>query len=101
MELEFRRICDGYNYQNMKMNFDIVMSSKLCNSAGLQLADLVARPLGIKILNPDKENRAFEVIKTKIHKSDNGKIDGVGLKVFPKKSKQGRVKEEFGIVGNR
>lgn len=84
LELEFRRICDGNNYQNTNMNFQIVMSNKLSNSAGLQLADLVARPIGIKTLRPEKENRAFEIIKSKFHKNEQGNFDGIGFKVFPK-----------------
>ncbi len=83
LELEFRRVCDGNNYGNIKMNFDIVMSNKLCNSAGLQLADLVARPIGIKTLKPEKENRAFEIIKSKFHKNRFDNFDGVGFKIFP------------------
>jgi hypothetical protein len=83
LELEFRRVCDGNNYDNIKMNFDIIMSSKLCNSAGLQLADLVARPIGRRILKPNQENRAFEIIKSKFYKNKFGNFDGVGLKIFP------------------
>lgn len=87
LELEFRRIRDGDNYRNEKMNFEIIMSNKMSNSAGLQLADLVARPIGIKTLRPEKENRAFEVIKAKFHKDKNDNFDGVGFKIFPKNYK--------------
>lgn len=44
LELEFRRICDGANYKNEKLNFEILFADKKSNSAGLQLADLVASP---------------------------------------------------------
>jgi len=83
LELEFRRICSGHNYQNIEMPFEIVMANKQSNSAGLQLADLVARPIGISILKPEQENRAYEIIKTKFHRKNNGDVNGVGLKVFP------------------
>lgn len=83
LELEFRRICDGNNYQNMQLPFDIVMVNKMSNSAGLQLADLVARPLGLSIFKPKQENRAYEIIKTKFHNNGNGEFNGIGLKVFP------------------
>lgn len=83
LELEFRRICDGQNYSKESMPFEIVMANKMSNSAGLQLADLIARPIGLSVLKPGQENRAFEIIKKKFHKNSFGKVDGVGLKVYP------------------
>ena len=44
LELEFRRICDGNNPGNRQLPFDVVFADKKTNLAGLQLADLVARP---------------------------------------------------------
>ena len=35
-------------------------AEKSANVPGLQLADLCARPIGIKILRPDAKNRAFD-----------------------------------------
>src|SRR5262245_43093412 len=46
LELEFRRICDGANRLGIALPFDVVFADKRVNSAGLQLADLVARPIG-------------------------------------------------------
>lgn len=83
LELEFRRICDGDNYPNIQLPFDIILANKMSNSAGLQLADLVARPIGLKVLKPELENRAYEIIKTKFHKNGFGTFEGVGLKNFP------------------
>mgnify|MGYP002713091324 CR=1 FL=1 len=83
LELEFRRICDGQNYSSQKMSFEIVMANKMSNSAGLQLADLIARPIGLSIIKSQQTNRAFEIIKDKFHKDDFGRVDGVGLKVYP------------------
>jgi len=83
LELEFRRICDGNNYQNIQLPFEIIMANKMSNSAGLQLADLVARPIGLSVLKPTQENRAFEIIKEKFHRNSSGNFNGVGLKVFP------------------
>lgn len=82
LELEFRRICDGANYKNEKLNFEIVFADKKSNSAGLQLADLVARPLGMSMLRPDQPNRAFEAVKPKLL-ARNGRIEGWGRKCFP------------------
>jgi hypothetical protein len=83
LELEFRRVCDGHNFQNIHFPFEIIMANKMSNSAGLQLADLVARPIGLSVLKPEQKNRAFEVLKDKFHKNGSGRVDGVGLKIFP------------------
>lgn len=83
LELEFRRICDGANLIGQLDCFDIVFADKKANSGGLQLADLIARPIGIKILNPDQQNRAYEIIALKLRSNAKGSIDGFGLKRFP------------------
>lgn len=79
LELEFRRICDGVSdFGYKKHNFDTVkfipiFADKKSNSAGLQIADLTARPIGINYLRPKQNNRAYEIIKDKIK----------SVKVFP------------------
>lgn len=83
LELEFRRINDGQNYENISMPFEMIMAHKQSNSAGLQLADLVARPIGLSILKPEQENKAYTIIRTKFHKKNGGSFNGVGLKIFP------------------
>jgi hypothetical protein len=52
LELEFRRICDGANRQGKPLPFDVIFADKKVNSVGLQLADLVARPVGLSVLRP-------------------------------------------------
>jgi len=83
LELEFRRVCDGQNYSKESMPFEIILANKMSNSAGLQLADLIARPIGLSVLKPEQENRAFDIIKDKFHKNGFGEVHGVGLKVYP------------------
>lgn len=83
LELEFRRICDGSNFMNRRLCLDIVMSPKESNAPGMQLADLIARPIGIKTLRPTQINRAYEILETKFRRSPNGGIRGWGLKSFP------------------
>jgi hypothetical protein len=83
VELEFRRICDGANYFGAHLPFQIILSNKQCNSSGLQLADLIARPIGRHLLEPDQPNRAYEIVERKFRRSPAGKIRGWGLKVFP------------------
>lgn len=88
LELEFRRICDGNNKKKMKLPFEIIFSDKKAMSSGLQLADLVARPIGIKYLKPNQDNRAFEVLREKFYceggRHHLGKdYEGVGLIIHP------------------
>jgi len=83
LELAFRRICDGDNYFNTHLNYTPIFASKQSNTIGLQIADLTARPIGLHVLKPEQDNRAFDIIKTKLRRSSYGKYWGWGLKVFP------------------
>lgn len=88
LELEFRRICSGQNGQGKKYPFAIKIANKQVNSAGLQLADLVARPIGINYLKPEQANRAFDALKPKFFCKDGRSgvgrdFEGFGLKVHP------------------
>lgn len=83
LELAFRRICDGRNALNEKLPFHLVMIPKSAKSAGLQLADLIVRPVGIKALRPDQPNRAYDIVSGKFRSSPAGEIRGWGLKIFP------------------
>lgn len=82
LELEFRRICDGGNYKREDFPFEVVFADKRSNSSGLQLADLVARPIGLSVIRPEQPNRAFDLIKDKLAQT-KGHTAGWGLKVFP------------------
>ncbi|WP_290911291.1 DUF3800 domain-containing protein [Halomonas sp.] len=83
LELEFRRIKDQSRVEGLGETLDIVMANKKVNSAGLQLADMVARPIGRHLLNPDQPNRAFEILEAKFRRSRAGQVSGWGLKVYP------------------
>ena len=88
LELEFRRVCDGNNRLAKQLPFEVLFSDKKAMSSGLQLADLVARPIGLNVLRPDQENSAFEVLKRKFY-CDGGRQNvgseyyGVGMKIYP------------------
>lgn len=83
LELAFRRICDGANALRKRLPFDLVMLPKIANSPGLQLADLVARPIGLKVLHPEQPNRAWDILQAKLRRSAVGEVKGWGLKIFP------------------
>lgn len=83
IELAFRRVCDGDNRGKCAYAFDMVIANKRTNSEGLQLADLVARPIGLRVLRPDQPNRAWDVLALKLFGGTYGVVEGNGLKVFP------------------
>lgn len=83
LELVFRRVCDGDNYLEKELPFDIILADKKTNSCGLQLADLIARPIGRYVLDPSQKNRAYAMIESKLYCDKNGKKEGFGLKSFP------------------
>lgn len=94
LELEFRRICDGDNPGNRMLPFDVVFADKKTNLAGLQLADLVARPVGINYIRPQQDNKAFEILKKKFF-CDGGRnnvgcgYENVGLMICPPRKAKG------------
>lgn len=94
LELEFRRICDGDNPGNRILPFDVVFADKKANLAGLQLADLVARPVGINYIRPQQDNKAFETLKQKFF-CDGGRnnvgcgYENVGLMIYPPRKAKG------------
>lgn len=77
LELEFRRVATRVP------GFDIKFVDKKANLPGLQLADLVARPIGRHVMNPSQENRAYSILEPKFRRSPAGQVNGYGLKVFP------------------
>ncbi len=90
LELEFRRICQNEydKHQSHKRDyseipFEIRFVDKRSNSTGLQLADMIAHPIGRHVLKPDQANRAFEVIEPKLLEKPSGGETGMGLKIFP------------------
>lgn len=81
LELFFRRVASnqvnwGYRQPDFtQLQWEPLFVDKRSNSSGLQLADLMARPIGLKVLRPLQPNRAFEVLRPKL-------VLG-GLKTFP------------------
>ena len=83
LELEFRRVCSGYNSLEKVLPFDIVIADKKTNSEGLQFADMAARPVGLSIFRPEQSNRAIKILERKLHKSWDGIALGYGLHLYP------------------
>lgn len=63
---------------------DLSFNQKSQNIIGMQIADLVAYPIGKWVLDNSKENKAFEIIEKKFHKSyKSSSYLNYGLKIFP------------------
>lgn len=85
-ELEFRRICEGANEMGLRLPFRLALADKRANSEGLQLADMVARPVALSVLRPDQPNRAMRILRGKLWRGLGGQAEGYGLKCFPGKN---------------
>ena len=66
LKSEFWRLCEKNREEGRGYPFDVVFVDKKANHLGLQLADLLARPMGLSILRPDQANRTYEVIEKKL-----------------------------------
>jgi hypothetical protein len=82
LQLEFQRVCGGANYKGERLSFQMTMADKKTNCCGLQLADLIARPIGRKLIDQAQPNRAFDLLRPKFYRVGR-RIQGIGLKVFP------------------
>jgi hypothetical protein len=72
LELEFRRICDGKNIIGKMPNLNVRFIDKKHNSTGLQLADMVAHPIGRHVMKPDQPNRAYDILKSRFRRGREG-----------------------------
>ncbi len=72
LEREFNRITSnqgqwGHRRPDFtRFAFRCVFVPKTANSSGLQLADLIARPIALSYLRPEQPNRAWEIIEPKL-----------------------------------
>jgi hypothetical protein len=83
LEQEFRRMTDASVGVVSPVPLAIMTCPKLAHSTGLQVADLVARPIGRHLLNTDQPNRAYEIVHAKLWRSPRGVIQDWGLTVLP------------------
>lgn len=72
LELAFRRIGKGeaigehpVMVSTSKFGWEIIFADKRSNSSGLQISDLLARPIGLSEVRPGQRNRAFQAIRAK------------------------------------
>lgn len=73
----------------------LIFGEKKANCVGLQIADLIAYPIGRHLLKPHEENLAFKIIEKKFHKYPN--YLRKGLKIFPQNSEAFRALDQHEI----
>ena len=86
LELEFRRVTStarGSDAVCQQVPVEVLLADKKTISTGLQLADLVARPIGLRVLRPGQPNRAYDLIAPKLHRGPDGDVVGWGITVLP------------------
>ncbi|MFB2554772.1 DUF3800 domain-containing protein [Herbiconiux liangxiaofengii] len=83
LELEFRRVLDTTRIRGLAQTLAFKCAPKSANSTGLQLADMIARPIGLSVVRGEQSNRSWSIIASKIVRSPSGKTAGFGLKVYP------------------
>ena len=83
LKSEFWRLCEKNREEGRGYPFDVVFVDKKANHLGLQLADLLARPIGLSILRPDQANRTYEIMEKKFLPRLLEKKDGRDLRCFP------------------
>jgi len=83
LEIAFNRIIAKNETWQAQYPLKVLFVDKKSNNVGLQIADLVAYPIGRFVVDPCKENLSFNVFRDKFHYYPNHL--GKGLKIFPEK----------------
>jgi hypothetical protein len=82
LQVTFQKILESHNALQAAYPLKLIFADKKTNSIGLQLADLIAYPIGRYLINPAQENRAFNIVEKKLRSYPQ--YYGHGLKVFPR-----------------
>ena len=68
---------------NTISGLEIVFADKKTNSAGMQIADLTAGPIGRRFIRPEQVNRAWALLEAKLWRGPQAAANAAGLTVFP------------------
>ena len=82
LEMAFQRVTKSLN--KARPAFAVEFADKKTNSAGLQIADLTARPIGRHFIDPRQPNRAWDALEPKLLRSQQGDGNGQAMTVQPK-----------------
>lgn len=83
LETEFHKLLNKTTIRGMQETLKILIVSKQRNSTGLQIADMVARPIGLKVLKPQQPNRSWEILQAHIISAEQGNPKGTGVNIYP------------------
>jgi hypothetical protein len=86
----FDKVVSGANRWG-RLPFQAVFADKKTNSTGLQIADLVSRPIGRNVIEPSVASKAYSIVERKFRRSSSGSTAGYGRKVFPTATKTERL----------
>lgn len=81
---EFQAIVNGENLLSIKIPMQVRFANKQTNVIGLQIADLIAHPIGRHLMNPNQNNRSYEILKKKLWKWPNEELS---IGIYPEKRK--------------
>jgi hypothetical protein len=101
LEMEFFKICsenEQFGYKQVdyaKVNYKMLLADKKSNSVGLQIADLIARPIGLNYLRPSQLNRAYNGISSKIHSNKKFPLKTKPLFTTEKKIRLGNIQSNL------
>jgi hypothetical protein len=82
LHLEGTQFCSQSQFRGY-LRPSIQFERKDGNSSGLQIADLMARPIADKILNPAVSPERWEIVAAKFYDGTQGRRGSYGLKIFP------------------
>lgn len=97
LNVSFRKIIEKNVARQNAFPLKVIFVDKKANSIGLQIADLVAHPIGRHVVNQENKNRAFDVVVGKFYGYPN--YLGAGLEILPSReslvSSEQRKSPEF------
>ncbi len=82
LQIVFNKIVEIHLPMQTTYPIKLIFADKKTNSIGLQIADLIAYPIGRFLINPEQENRAFKIVEKKFRLYPD--YSEKGLKVFPR-----------------
>ncbi|MGH7966399.1 MAG: DUF3800 domain-containing protein [Candidatus Binatia bacterium] len=82
LHLEGTQFCSESQFRGY-LRPSIQFERKDGNSSGLQVADLMARPIADKVLNPNASPERWDIVASKLYDGTQGRRSSYGLKIFP------------------
>lgn len=93
LHLEGTQFCHESQFRG-SLRPSIRFEAKSSNSSGLQVADLMARPIAEKVLSPDSTPNRWDIVADRFYDGGKARPGSYGLKVLPS-SAHGLFGEEF------